>query len=49
MESWVLRDAGSHFGSHAGSQLIHKRQKLVGWDLLHSPLENKTAVTIRNI
>lgn len=41
MESCVLRDAGRHFSSHAGSQLIHEGQKLVGRDLFHSHLGRK--------
>lgn len=40
MESRILSDASCHLGSHAGSQLIHERQKLVGWNLLHPFLEH---------
>lgn len=41
MEACVLADASCHLGSHACSQLIHERQKLVGGDLLHPFLKNK--------
>ena len=42
MEARILRDACCHLGSHACSQLIHERQKLVGGDLLHPFLKHKT-------
>lgn len=42
MESRVLGDASCHLGSHACSQLIHERQKLVRGDLLHPFLKHKT-------
>ncbi len=41
MEARVLSGASCHLGSHASSQLIHERQKLVGRDLLHPFLEHK--------
>lgn len=41
MEARVLSDASGRLGSHASSQLIHERQKLVGRDLLHPFLEYK--------
>lgn len=44
MEACVLASASRHLGSHACSQLIHERQKLVGWDLLH-PFLKKTKIT----
>ena len=37
----ILGDASCHLGSHACSELIHERQKLVGGDLLHSFLKHK--------
>lgn len=41
VETRVLSDASCQIGSHASSQLIHERQKLVGRDLLHPFLEHK--------
>lgn len=41
MEACILANASSHLGSHASSQLIHERQKLVGRDPLPLFLEHK--------